>query len=201
MKDFASVIWAVIIVGAMIFNVVSQSRKARGKGARQTPHGEAWPRRRPPTCRCCRPHRRARSRPHPFCRPRRSSKKFPLSEYVYKRRRQKRPKRGLPGIGPPNGSELLGKGCNRGPRHYRCAGRGGGHRRAAPKPAAGRGDLLGDTETPFRRGIGRLVLRALIVRWPLPEATPPQSANTFLNSIRRWQPFFHASLRLFLSTK
>ena len=43
MEDFASVIWAVIIVGAMIFNVVSQSRKARGKGARQTPHGEAWP--------------------------------------------------------------------------------------------------------------------------------------------------------------
>ena len=38
MEDFASVIWAVIIVGAMIFNVVSQSRKARGKGARQTPH-------------------------------------------------------------------------------------------------------------------------------------------------------------------
>ena len=40
MEDFASVIWAVIIVGAMIFNVVSQSRKARGKGARQTPHAE-----------------------------------------------------------------------------------------------------------------------------------------------------------------
>ncbi len=43
MEDFASVIWVVIIVGAMIFNVVSQSRKARGKGAQQTPHGEAWP--------------------------------------------------------------------------------------------------------------------------------------------------------------
>lgn len=43
MEDFASVIWVVIIVGAMIFNVVSQSRKARGKGAKQTPHGEAWP--------------------------------------------------------------------------------------------------------------------------------------------------------------
>lgn len=43
MEDFASVIWGVIIVGAMIFNVVSQSRKARGKGAKQAPHGEAWP--------------------------------------------------------------------------------------------------------------------------------------------------------------
>lgn len=43
MEDFASVIWVVIIVGAMIFNVVSQSRKARGKNAKQAPHGEAWP--------------------------------------------------------------------------------------------------------------------------------------------------------------
>ena len=43
MEDFASVIWAVIIVGAMIFNVVSQSHKARGKGTKQTPHDEAWP--------------------------------------------------------------------------------------------------------------------------------------------------------------
>ena len=39
MDDFATVIWVVIIAGAMIFNVVSQSRKARGKGA----HEEAWP--------------------------------------------------------------------------------------------------------------------------------------------------------------
>lgn len=43
MEDFASVIWVVIIVGAMVFNVVSQSRKARGKGAKQVPHSEAWP--------------------------------------------------------------------------------------------------------------------------------------------------------------
>ena len=43
MEDFASVIWAVIIAGAMIFNVVSQSRKARGKGARTPGHEEAWP--------------------------------------------------------------------------------------------------------------------------------------------------------------
>ena len=42
MDDFATVIWVVIIAGAMIFNVVSQSRKARGKG--RTPgHEEAWP--------------------------------------------------------------------------------------------------------------------------------------------------------------
>ncbi len=43
MEDFASVIWVIIIVGAMVFNVVSQSRKARGKGAKQIPHSEAWP--------------------------------------------------------------------------------------------------------------------------------------------------------------
>ena len=43
MDDFATVIWVVIIAGAMIFNVVSQSRKARGKGARIPGHEEAWP--------------------------------------------------------------------------------------------------------------------------------------------------------------
>ena len=43
MDDFATVIWVVIIAGAMIINVVSQSRKARGKGARTPGHEEAWP--------------------------------------------------------------------------------------------------------------------------------------------------------------
>ena len=43
MDDFTTVIWVVIIGGAMIFNVVSQSRKARGKGARTPGHEEAWP--------------------------------------------------------------------------------------------------------------------------------------------------------------
>ena len=43
MDDFATVIWVVLIAGAMIFNVVSQSRKARGKGARTPGHEEAWP--------------------------------------------------------------------------------------------------------------------------------------------------------------
>ena len=43
MDDFATVIWVVISAGAMIFNVVSQSRKARGKGARTPGHEEAWP--------------------------------------------------------------------------------------------------------------------------------------------------------------
>ncbi len=43
MDDFATVIWVVIIAGAMIFNVVSQSRKARGKGARTPGPEEAWP--------------------------------------------------------------------------------------------------------------------------------------------------------------
>ena len=48
MDDFATVIWVVIIAGAMIFNVVSQSRKARGKGARTPGHEEAWPSQAPP---------------------------------------------------------------------------------------------------------------------------------------------------------
>lgn len=43
MDDFTTVIWVVIIAGAMIFNVVSQSHKARGKGARTPGHEEAWP--------------------------------------------------------------------------------------------------------------------------------------------------------------
>ena len=43
MDDFATVIRVVIIAGAMILNVVSQSRKARGKGARTPGHEEAWP--------------------------------------------------------------------------------------------------------------------------------------------------------------
>ena len=43
MDDFATVIWVVIIAGAMIVNLVSQSRKARGKGARTPGHEEAWP--------------------------------------------------------------------------------------------------------------------------------------------------------------
>lgn len=43
MDDFTTVIWVVIIAGATIFNVVSQSRKARGKGARTPGHEEAWP--------------------------------------------------------------------------------------------------------------------------------------------------------------
>ena len=43
MDDLPTVIWVVIIAGAMIFNVVSQSRKARGKGARTPGHEEAWP--------------------------------------------------------------------------------------------------------------------------------------------------------------
>lgn len=49
MDDFATVIWVVIIAGAMIFNVVSQSRKARGKGAQAPGHEEAWPSQAHPT--------------------------------------------------------------------------------------------------------------------------------------------------------
>ena len=43
MEDFATVIWVVIIAGEMVFNVVSQSRKARGTGAHAPGHEEAWP--------------------------------------------------------------------------------------------------------------------------------------------------------------
>ena len=44
MEDFSTILWVAIIVGAMIFNSVSQARKARGKGAQTPPqHGEAWP--------------------------------------------------------------------------------------------------------------------------------------------------------------
>ena len=43
MEDIGSVLWIVIIVGAMVFNVISQSRKARGKGHHAPEHGEAWP--------------------------------------------------------------------------------------------------------------------------------------------------------------
>lgn len=44
MEDFGSILWLLIIVGAMIFNFVSKSRKARGKGDHHTPHhDEAWP--------------------------------------------------------------------------------------------------------------------------------------------------------------
>lgn len=60
MDDFASVILTVIIVGAMIFNVVAQSRKARGKGARTPGHEEAWP---------AQEHPASEAAPHPVLRP------------------------------------------------------------------------------------------------------------------------------------
>ena len=187
MEDFASVIWAVIIVGAMIFNVVSQSRKARGKGARQTPHGEAWPTSAPdmpmPSATPARPEPAAPV----FEDECRSLKEIPAQEYE-------------PEYTAPKTAET------KAPRHqtaerFKTApekdaiaahARGGGHRRRI-RPAAGR-DLLGDTETPFRRGIGRLGPREPTSN-PAAASERPQSANTFLNSIRRWQPFFHASLR------
>ncbi len=44
MKDFSTILWVVIIVGAMIFNTVAKARRARGKGGNTPPqHGEAWP--------------------------------------------------------------------------------------------------------------------------------------------------------------
>ncbi len=44
MKDFSSILWVVIIVGAMIFNTVAKARRGRGKGGDTPPqHGEAWP--------------------------------------------------------------------------------------------------------------------------------------------------------------
>lgn len=43
MEDFGSVLWVLIILGAMVFNFASQSRKNREKGARDPHHEEAWP--------------------------------------------------------------------------------------------------------------------------------------------------------------
>lgn len=44
MEDLSTIIWAVVIVGAMIFNSVAKARRARAKGEQRTPqHGEAWP--------------------------------------------------------------------------------------------------------------------------------------------------------------
>lgn len=44
MEDFGSILWLLVIVGAMIFNFVSKSRKAGGKdGTHTLHHEEAWP--------------------------------------------------------------------------------------------------------------------------------------------------------------
>lgn len=44
MEDLSTIIWAVVIIGAMIFNSVAKARRARAKGEQRTPqHGEAWP--------------------------------------------------------------------------------------------------------------------------------------------------------------
>lgn len=44
MEDLSTIIWAVVIIGAMIFNSVAKARRARAKGEQRTPqHDEAWP--------------------------------------------------------------------------------------------------------------------------------------------------------------
>lgn len=44
MEDFSTIIWVVIIIGAMIFNTLSKARKAQNKdGQAPSQHGEAWP--------------------------------------------------------------------------------------------------------------------------------------------------------------
>ena len=44
MEDLSTIIWTVVIVGAMIFNSVAKARRARAKGEQRTPqHAEAWP--------------------------------------------------------------------------------------------------------------------------------------------------------------
>lgn len=44
MEDFTTIIWVVIIIGAMIFNTLSKARKAQNKdGQAPAQHGEAWP--------------------------------------------------------------------------------------------------------------------------------------------------------------
>jgi len=42
--DASTILWIVIIVGAMVYNSVSKARKARQEGENPPPqHGEAWP--------------------------------------------------------------------------------------------------------------------------------------------------------------
>lgn len=44
MEDLSTIIWTVVIVGAMIFNSVAKARRARAKGEQDAPqHDEAWP--------------------------------------------------------------------------------------------------------------------------------------------------------------
>lgn len=44
MEDLSTIIWAVVIIGAMIFNSVAKARRARAKGEQDAPqHDEAWP--------------------------------------------------------------------------------------------------------------------------------------------------------------
>lgn len=45
MDDIGNILWGLIIIGAMIYQVVSESRKARGKKTRKAfrGHDEAWP--------------------------------------------------------------------------------------------------------------------------------------------------------------
>lgn len=41
MEDIVTIVWILVVAGIAVSNLVSKSRKARGK--EQQPHGEAWP--------------------------------------------------------------------------------------------------------------------------------------------------------------
>lgn len=43
MENYGPVLWILFIVGAMVINAVSLSRKTRGKGGKTLPYEEAWP--------------------------------------------------------------------------------------------------------------------------------------------------------------
>ena len=106
MDDFATVIWVVIIAGAMIFNVVSQSRKARGKGARTPGHEEAWPSQAHPESEPAPMLHALRRGPlHPFFRTNaRVWRRFPPRNTHRNIRRRKPPGGGIYAIRPSTGS-------------------------------------------------------------------------------------------------
>ena len=151
MDDFATVIWVVIIAGAMIFNVVSQSRKARGKGARTPGHEEAWP---------SQAHPESEPAPMPAPRPApwpvapvfpdecQSLKEIPAEEYAPEHTTPKAAGRGH--LRHQTVNRLMVDSGN----HEQCTGCGNDVPDRRIQPPAG-DYLLGNTETQVR-GIGCL---------------------------------------------
>lgn len=158
MDDFATVIWVVIIAGAMIFNVVSQSRKARGKGARTPGHEEAWPSQAHPESEPA-PMPAPRPAPWPVAPVFRTNarvwRRFPPRNTHRNIRRRKPPGGGIYAIRPSTGSWTTA-GMTKSPRipSQQCTGCGNDVPDRRIQPPAG-DYLLGNTETQVR-GIGCL---------------------------------------------